>query len=439
MDQHAICATDAKWVLASTDRNGLRPLRYAITSDDLFFAGSEAGMIKIPENNIVEKGKLGPGEIIAIDLKDGKLFKDKEIKNLLAKDYKKYNKQIIDLEKISTEKEFANYSGEELKQRQYLSGLSIEDLELILHPMAEEGKEASGSMGDDTPVAVLSSHYRPVSHYFRQNFSQVTNPPIDSLRENKVMSLKTRFGNLGNILDFDNLTKEDIFVLDSPILTNSQFKKFKKIFSSKIKIIDCTFNIDKSLKERIEDIKLECETAVREGSTTLILSDKNISSKKASIPSILTVGAVHSYLVKHGLRGYCSLNLESSDVLDTHSFAVLIGVGATTINPYLAIDSIYHRFEKKLFGKSDFVECVLKFKKSIDAGLLKIMSKMGISVISSYRGGCNFEAVGLSRAIVSDYFPGMSSRISGIGINGIEDKIKKIHLKFLKIIFQLCQ
>ena len=429
----AVCATDAKWVLASTDRNGLRPLRYAITSDDLFFAGSEAGMIKIPENNIVEKGKLGPGEIIAIDLKDGKLFKDKEIKNLLAKDYKKYNKQIIDLEKkISTEKEFANYSGEELKQRQYLSGLSIEDLELILHPMAEEGKEASGSMGDDTPAAVLSSHYRPVSHYFRQNFSQVTNPPIDSLRENKVMSLKTRFGNLGNILDFDNLTKEDIFVLDSPILTNSQFKKFKKIFSSKIKIIDCTFNIDKSLKERIEDIKLECETAVREGSSTLILSDKNISSKKASIPSILTVGAVHSYLVKHGLRGYCSLNLESSDVLDTHSFAVLIGVGATTINPYLAIDSIYHRFEKKLFGKSDFVECVLKFKKSIDAGLLKIMSKMGISVISSYRGGCNFEAVGLSRAIVSDYFPGMSSRISGIGINGIEDKIKKIHLKFFE-------
>ena len=429
----AICATDAKWVLASTDRNGLRPLRYAITSDDLFFAGSETGMIKIPENNIVEKGKLGPGEIIAIDLKDGKLFKDKEIKNLLAKDYKKYNKQIIDLEKkISTEKEFANYSGEELKQRQYLSGLSIEDLELILHPMAEEGKEASGSMGDDTPAAVLSSHYRPVSHYFRQNFSQVTNPPIDSLRENKVMSLKTRFGNLGNILDFDNLTKEDIYVLDSPILTNSQFKKFKKIFSSKIKIIDCTFNIDKSLKERIEDIKLECETAVREGSTTLILSDKNISSKKASIPSILTVGAVHSYLVKHGLRGYCSLNLESSDVLDTHSFAVLIGVGATTINPYLAIDSIYHRFEKKLFGKSDFVECVLKFKKSIDAGLLKIMSKMGISVISSYRGGCNFEAVGLSRAIVSDYFPGMSSRISGIGINGIEDKIKKIHLKFFE-------
>jgi len=435
----AICATDAKWVLASSDRNGLRPLRFSITSDDMFFVGSESGMIKIPEEKIIEKGKLGPGQIIAIDLKKGKLYKDKEIKDLLAKDYKKYNKQIIDLDKkIFNEDEKPNFVKDDLRKRQYLSGLSIEDLELILHPMAEEGKEASGSMGDDTPVAVLSSHFRPVSHYFRQNFSQVTNPPIDSLRENKVMSLRTRFGNLGNILDFDNLTEENIYVLDSPILTNSQLKKFKKFFSKKVKVIDCTFDIKLSLKDRIDSIREESETAVREGSTCLILSDKNISNEKASIPSILTVGAVHSHLVKHGLRGYCSLNIECSDALDTHSFAVLIGVGATTINPYLAIDSIYQRFEKKLFGKSNFESCVVKFKKSIDAGLLKIMSKMGISVISSYRGGCNFEAVGLSRAIVSDYFPGMSSRISGIGIIGIENKIKELHEKFnAKNIFSL--
>ena len=435
----AICATDSKWVLASSDRNGLRPLRYTITSNDLFFVGSESGMIKIPEEKIVEKGKLGPGQIIAIDLKKGKLFKDKEIKDLLAKDYKKYSKQIVELDKkISSVEEKPNFVKDDLRKRQYLSGLSIEDLELILHPMAEEGREASGSMGDDTPVAVLSSHYRPVSHYFRQNFSQVTNPPIDSLRENKVMSLKTRFGNLGNILDFDNLTEENIYVLDSPILTNSQFKKFKKFFSKKVKVIDCTFDIATSLKDRIETIRGEAETAVREGSTSLILSDKNISNQKASIPSILTVGAVHSHLVKNGLRGYCSLNVECSDALDTHSFAVLIGVGATTVNPYLAIDSIYQRFEKKLFGKSDFESCVIKFKKSIDAGLLKIMSKMGISVISSYRGGCNFEAVGLSRAIVSDYFSGMSSRISGIGIIGIEKKIKELHEKFnAKNVFSL--
>ena len=429
----AICATDAKWILAAVDRNGLRPLRYSITSDGLIFAGSETGMIKIPEENIIKKGRLGPGELIAVDLKEGKLYKDKEIKDYVSREYKKFNSQIIDLDKkLKVEKEEINYSGNELRRRQYLSGYSVEDLELILHPMVEEGKEATGSMGDDTPVAVLSSHFRPISHYFRQNFSQVTNPPIDSLRENKIMSLKTRFGNLGNILDFNNLTQEDIFVLDSPILTNSQLKKFKKLFSKKIKIIDCTFDTNESLRENLQRLKNETEIAVREGGTTLILSDKNISEKRANIPMALAVGAVNSNLVKLGLRGYCSLNIETSETLDTHSFAVLIGVGATTINPYLTIDSIHQRFEKNLFGKFKFNECVERFKKSIENGLLKIMSKMGISVISSYRGGCNFETVGLSRALVSDYFPGMISRISGIGLIGIEKKIKELHSKAYK-------
>ena len=429
----AICATDSKWILAAVDRNGLRPLRYSITSDGLIFAGSETGMIKIPEENIIKKGRLGPGELIAVDLKEGKLYQDTEIKDYISKEYKKFNNQIIDLDKkLKTNNEEINFSGNELRRRQYLSGYSIEDLELILHPMVEEGKEATGSMGDDTPVAVLSSHFRPISHYFRQNFSQVTNPPIDSLRENKIMSLKTRFGNLGNILDFNNLTEDDIFVLDSPILTNSQLKRFKKLFSKKIKIIDCTFDASETLKQSLQKIKNDSEVAVREGSTTLILSDKNISEKRVNIPMALAVGAVNSNLVKLGLRGYCSLNIETSETLDTHSFSVLIGVGATTINPYLTIDSIYQRFEKNLFGKLNFNECVIRFKKSIENGLLKIMSKMGISVISSYRGGCNFETVGLSRALVSDYFPGMISRISGIGLIGIEKKIKSIHEKAYK-------
>ena len=210
----AICATDAKWILAAVDRNGLRPLRYSITSDGLIFAGSETGMIKIPEENIIKKGRLGPGELIAVDLKEGKLYQDKEIKDYISKEYKQFNSQIVDLDKkLKVNNEEINFSGNDLRRRQYLSGYSVEDLELILHPMVEEAKEATGSMGDDTPVAVLSSHFRPISHYFRQNFSQVTNPPIDSLRENKIMSLKTRFGNLGNILDFNNLTQEDIFVL----------------------------------------------------------------------------------------------------------------------------------------------------------------------------------------------------------------------------------
>ncbi len=426
----AICATDSKWVLASVDRNGLRPLRYTITSDNLLFAGSETGMINIPEEKIIKKGRLGPGELIAVELKKGKLFQDKEIKDYISKDYKKYSSQIVDLDKkLFVNKEDINFLGNDLRRRQYLSGFSIEDLELILHPMVEEGKEATGSMGDDTPVAVLSSHFRPLSHYFRQNFSQVTNPPIDSLRENKVMSLKTRFGNLGNILDFNNLTEETIYVLDSPILTNSQIKKFKKLFVKKIKTIDCTFNTEESLKDNLARIQAEAEISVREGSSTIILSDKNLSEKRANMPMILSVGAVNSHLVKLGLRGYCSINVETAETLDTHSFAVLIGVGATTINPYLVLDSIYQRYEKKLFGKIDFNTCIARYKKSVENGLLKIMSKMGISVISAYRGGCNFETVGLSRALVSDYFPGMVSRISGIGIIGIENKIKSLHKK----------
>ncbi len=426
----AICATDSKWVIAATDRNGLRPLRYSITSDNIFCAGSETGMVEIPERKIKSKGRLGPGQLIAVNLKKGKIFKDKDIKDYLSKDYKQFNKQIIHLDKkIITENEFCNFSKEDLRKRQFLSGYSIEDLELILHPMVEDAKEATGSMGDDTPVAVLSNHYRPISHYFRQNFSQVTNPPIDSLRENKVMSLKTRFGNLGNILDFENLTKENIYVLDSPILTNSQLKKFRNMFSEKVRVIDCTFNLKDNLKIRLDQIKEESEIAVREGANHLILSDQNISESRANVPMILAVGGINSNLVKHSLRGYASINVQTSEAMDTHSFAVLIGVGATTINPYLAIDSIYQRYEKKLFGNLDFNTCVERFKKSINAGLLKIMSKMGISVLSSYRGGCNFEAVGLSRGLVADLFPGMTSRISGIGIYGIEKKIRELHFK----------
>ena len=426
----AIAATDGKWVIVATDRNGLRPLRYTLSTDKILFAGSETGMVPIPNDKVVSKGRLGPGQIVAINLDKAKIFNSKSIKDHISKDYKKYSKQIIDLDKkFNISKEKFIYSGDELRRRQYLAGMNIEDLELILHPMAEEAKEAIGSMGDDTAVAVLSNRYRPLSNFFRQNFSQVTNPPIDSLRENEVMSLKTRFGNLGNILDFANLTKDNIYVLESPILSNSQFGKFKVFFKDSLKVLDCTFETKTNLKKRLNELCSEAEIAVREGCKHLILSDKKISEKKAAIPMILAFGAVNSKLVNLGIRGFVSINVQTGEVLDTHSFAVLLGIGATTVNPYLVFDSIYQRYEKKLFGNSSYVECIKKYIKSVDNGLLKIMSKMGISVLSSYRGGCNFESVGLSRAIISEYFPGMISRISGIGIFGIEKKIKALHKK----------
>ena len=426
----AIAATDGKWIIAAMDRNGLRPLRYTISKDKLLFAGSETGMIPIPNDKVVLRGRLGPGQIIAVNLDQGKVFNSKSIKDHISKDYKKYNKQIIDLDKkFSISKEKFIYSGDELRRRQYLAGMNIEDLELILHPMVEEVKEAVGSMGDDTPSAVLSDKYRPLSHFFRQNFSQVTNPPIDSLRENEVMSLKTRFGNLGNILDFKNLTQDNIYVLENPILSNSQFEKFTVFFKNDLKVLDCTFDVQNNLKKRLDQLCSEAEIAVREGYKHLILSDKKVSEKKAVIPMILALGAINSKLINLGIRGFVSINVQTGEVLDTHSFAVLLGIGATTINPYLVFDSIYQRYEKKLFGKLSYEECIQRYIKSVGNGLLKIMSKMGISVLSAYRGGCNFETVGLSRAIVAEYFPGMISRISGIGIFGIEAKIKELHKK----------
>ncbi len=424
----AIAATDNEWVIVATDRNGLRPLRFTITKDKLLFAGSETGMVEIDETKIVTKGRLGPGEIIGVRIKKGKVYTNNQIKNYLAKGYKNFNNQIIDLnKKFVIKNENYQFSGHQLRNLQYCFGYSIEDLETILHPMVEDAKEATGSMGDDTPLAVLSDRYRPLYHFFRQNFSQVTNPPIDSLRENKVMSLKTRFGNLGNILDFDNLTKENIYVLDGPILSNSQFEKFLNYFGENYKILDCTFGLEDNLENSLNNLKHQVEQLVREGIKQVVLTDKHVSKEKLPIPMLLCIGAINTHLINLGLRGYVSINVQTGDALDTHSFATLIGVGATTVNPYLAFDSIHQRYLKMLFGKMSFEECILRYIKSVNLGLLKIMSKMGISVLSSYRGGCNFETVGLSRSLVKDYFPGILSKISGIGLNGIEKKIRKIH------------
>ena len=429
----AIAACDGKWVVAASDRNGLRPLRFTITKDKLFFAGSETGMIPVSEDNILFKGRVGPGQMISLDLDKGKYYNDSKTKDHLSSNpiYKKFSSNHIELSKTLSEiKEKNNYEGTELRQRQFIAGFTIEDLESILHPMIEDQKEAIGSMGDDTPIAVLSSKFRPLSNFFRQNFSQVTNPPIDSLRESRVMSLNTRFGNLENILD-DRLTEQKSYVLEGPVLSNSQFKKLFETFGDEsVQKIDCTFDKnDKelNLKSEIERIRSESEFSVRAGKKHLIISDENISKDRISIPIILAVGAVQSHLVKKGLRKFTSINVRSSECLDTHYYAVLIGVGATTVNAYLAIDSIYQRYTKGLFGKLSFEECVNRYIKAVNDGLLKIMSKMGISVISSYRGGLNFQSLGLSRGLVADYFPGLESKISGIGLSGIEDMIRKQH------------
>ena len=429
----ALAMTDGRWVCGGLDRNGLRPMRYVVTGEGLLIAGSEAGMVPVNEATAVEKGALGPGQIIAVDMAEGRLYHDREIKDLLAASapFGDWVEKVIDLNEMMHDlPEKALHEGAELRRRQIAAGYTLEDLEQILAPMAEDGKEAIASMGDDTPPAVLSRVYRPLSHYFRQNFSQVTNPPIDSLREERVMSLKTRFGNLKNVLDQDS-SQTEILVLESPFIANGEFDELLRQFGEGVGFIDCTFPAGAghdALRLHLERIRGEAEDAVRSGAAHLVLTDQPQSEGRVGMPMILATSAVHSWLTRKGLRTFCSLNVRSAECIDPHYFAVLVGSGATTVNPYLAEDSIADRIARGLL-EINLTEAMRNYRHAIDHGLLKIMAKMGISVISSYRGGLNFEAVGLSRAMVSDYFPGMHSRISGIGVAGIQHKVEEIHAK----------
>ena len=416
----ALAMTDGRWAVAGMDRNALRPLRYTLTNDDLLIVGSETGMVVVPEATVIAKGRLGPGQMIAVDLDEGRLFQDAELKDKLAAEAP-YGEMVGDFLALSdlpaADATAPAWTRAELTRRQVAAGQTMEDMELILSPMAEDAKEAVGSMGDDTPLAVISDKPRLIHQFFRQNFSQVTNPPIDSLRERQVMSLKTRFGNLANILDSDS-GRDRVLVLDTPVLSNADWSRLKGHFGPVTAEIDCTFDAGSGadgLRAAIARVRAEAEQAIREGRSELFLTDEHVSEDRIGIQMVLAAAAVHTHLVRKGLRSYASVNVRSAECLDTHYFAVLIGVGATTVNAWLAEASIGDRHARGLFGDLSLDASVANYVKAIGEGLLKIMSKMGIAVISSYRGGYNFEAVGLSRALVDDLFPGMPAKISGEG------------------------
>ncbi len=429
----AIAGTDGRWVIAGLDRNGLRPLRYTVTSDHMLIVGSETGMVKLDPSVIVEKGRVGPGQTIAVDLDTARFYRDDELKDALAarQPFGEWTRRITVIDNIvkTDAPEPVHYQGEELRRRQLAMGFTLEELELILHPMVEDQQEAVGSMGDDTPIAVLSDRYRGLHHYFRQAFSQVTNPPIDSLRETRVMTLKTRLGNLGNVLDEDS-SQCELLQLESPVLSTAEFQAMREFMGSSACVVDCSFPVaegEAGLRAALNRIRAEAEEGVRAGCTHVILTDENAGPDRAAIPMILATGGVHTYLVRQSLRTFTSLNVRSGECMDVHYFAVLIGVGATTVNAYLAQESIADRHRRGLFGDMPLKYAVQRYKKAVDKGLLKVMSKMGISVVSSYRGGCNFEAIGLSRALVAEFFPGMQSRISGLGLHGIARKVLDLH------------
>ncbi len=431
----AIVATDGNWVVAGMDRNGLRPLRYCITRDGVIIASSESGMVDIADAQIVERGRLGPGDILGIDMEAGILYRDRELKDLLASQipYDEWVKNVIRLGMILPEiaPKAAAMEPERLRRLQNATALTHEDIESILHPMAEDGKEAIGSMGDDTPMAVLSDRQRGFHHFFRQNFSQVTNPPIDSLRERRVMSLATRFGNDGNYLALDN-THSKILLVETPVLLSHEMAAIKQHFADKVTEIDTLFDVDEpdnALHKGLDAIVKQAEAAMRAGRSYIVLTDERMDEKRAAIPMILAVSAVQTHLVKRKLRKKASILVRTAECIEVHACAVLIGVGATVVNPYLAEETLIERHKRGLFGQKKLADVLSYYRDAMGNGLLKVMSKMGISIISAYRGGLNFEAIGLSRALVAEFFPGLPSRISGIGLAGIESRVLSQHEK----------
>ena len=426
----AIAATDGKWVIAGMDRNGLRPMRYSITVDGLLLMGSESGMVPVNDANVLAKGRLGPGDIIGVNLDEGKLYYDKDLKDLLAASYPyaEWVKNIIEFDSLPRSTTLSS-SVHNLQQLQIACAITQEDLELILQPMVETGKEGIGSMGDDTPLAILSNKYHGFHHFFRQNFSQVTNPPIDSLRERRVMSLNTRFGNNGNFLSFD-ASQSHVLLLSSPVLLNHELATLQSHFMDKITLVDTVFPARKgSIRKALDNLVMQAEEAINAGRPYLILTDEKLDAHNASVPMILAVAAVHTHLVRKKLRKGVSIIVRSAECMDVHHFAVLIGVGATVVNAWLAEACIADRHKRGLLGTLSFDVALHNFKEAAGNGILKIMAKMGISVVSSYRGGCNFEAIGLSRALASEFFLSLPSRISGLGLEGIENRVLNVHKK----------
>ncbi|MGY3212093.1 glutamate synthase large subunit [Mucilaginibacter sp. HD30] len=424
----AISFTDGKLVGAVLDRNGLRPLRYSITSDGRVIAASETGAIKIDPKTIIKNGRLQPGKMLLIDTEKGMIITDEEIKQQIAsrQPYGRWLENYkIKLEDLAEPRiAFSDLSADAIFKYQQVFGYTREDVETIIKPMALDGKEPIGSMGTDVPLAILSDKPQHLSSYFKQFFAQVTNPPIDPIRERLVMSLSTFIGNNGNLLDEDKMHCHCV-TLKHPILKNHQLEKLRSIDTGMFhaKTLQTYFNADGnpgSLQKGIERVCRYAEDAVADGFEVLILSDRALDSEHAPIPSLLAVSAVHHHLIKKGLRGAIGIVAEAGDVWEVHHFACLLAFGATAINPYMAQATIENlKATGALDTKLDKNYLLKNYVKSINDGLLKIFSKMGISTLQSYHGSQVFEILGLNKDVVNKYFCGAVTRIGGLGLDEI--------------------
>ncbi len=422
----SISFTDGEIIGATLDRNGLRPSRFCVTHDDRVIMASETGALPIDAKNVKRYGRLQPGKMFVVDMEQGRIISDEELKQTICsqKPYNDWlNQYKIHLEELAPPRvTFTHLSEESVIKYQKAFGYSTEDIETLIKPMAMEGKEPVGSMGTDVPLAVLSNQPQHLSSYFKQLFAQVTNPPIDPIRERLVMSLASYVGNNGNLLAEQPMHCHGV-ALKHPILTSTELEKLRSIDTGifQAKTLQCYFRADGkpgSLKAGIDRLCRYAVDAVEDGFEVIILSDRAIDSDHAAIPSLLAVSAVHHHLIRKGYRGQVGIVVEAGDVWEVHHFACLIGFGATAINPYLALATI--RTMKSTGSwetEQDWYTLRKNYVKAVCYGLLKVFSKMGISTLQSYQGAQTFEILGLDQEVVSQYFAGAVSRIAGIGLD----------------------
>jgi glutamate synthase (NADPH) large chain len=430
----AVAFTDGRVVGATLDRNGLRPARYSVTRDGRVVMASEDGALRISAEDVVERWRLQPGKMLLVDTERNELLHDEDVKRPLIerRPYKRWLEEgEIHLKELP-EPEVADGRAEvaSLFERQRAFGYTIEDQRLILTPMARAGKEPDGSMGTDTPLAVLSERPQLVFSYFKQHFAQVTNPPIDPLREELVMSLNMSLGPEQNLFDETPRHCRRILI-DQPVLTAAELEKIRNITTgpSSSTTLSTLFEIsdEGGLEGALERLLEEAESAVRVGSAVLVLSDRGVSEERAFIPSLLATAAVHHHLVRRGIRTATTLVVETGEAREVHHFALLVGYGATAIAPYLAFETLENLSGSELLGDVGVKEAQANYVKAIGKGLLKIISKMGISTLFSYCGAQIFEAVGLDRELVERHFTGTASRIGGVGLAHIEREVLERH------------
>ena len=437
----ALAFTDGRQIGAMLDRNGLRPARYIVTHDDIVLMASENGVLPIEESRIAVKWRLQPGKMLLVDLEAGRLISDGEVKGRLARahPYREWlSRTQIVLEDLAPVRGRPPHDGEPLLTRQLAFGYTQEDLKLLMQPMASVGQEAIGSMGTDTPLSALSHNPRLLYTYFKQNFAQVTNPPIDPIREELVMSLVSFIGPRPNLFDLQGLSNVKRLEVRQPILTDLDLEKIRAIgdmadnqFSAST--LDITYNAQKGaggLEPALERLCARAERAVHDGNNIVILSDRLTARARIAIPALLAVAAVHHHLIRCGLRTSVGLVVETGEAREVHHFCVLAGYGAEAINPYLAFETLLSMLDKGEFPREVDETCLIqRYIKAINKGILKVMSKMGISTYQSYCGAQIFDAIGLDRDFIDKYFTGTHSHLSGTDLAGIAEETAQRHAR----------